>query len=1580
MVAGDPASEGTSRGRRLLRMLALLLIGLVVLTGMVSYVRSRDWSAAEDRDNYLKLDIVGRALESWPKSAEDLARGNALVDRLEAPPAALSKNRDNWMATAELRLPSIGPAFLHYRVIRDVHPLTKLNDNDDWTTKAQQLVPPGGAPPPTSLITCPKLQSVSVTDAQLVMDGTLPLDELWQRDHEIIQDSRKVPEPGPREYAEFVKGLDPGTLFARFKKESAFFRRGCPALQYELAIPLKHVANLDNDPDNGNHRTFAEVLLIDPVGHVLAPLSDGRLPVENIRDIVPQAPEYRNMLTNSLAAVAKKPSDPKSSEDEARQAVAQAERASRPIDVVVAGEPYVAYFRPVDFDAPFALRECGQADSGETTRVKGLGLRAPGDSCMLIGLVPKRDLRARVISLSLDMLNLLVIVMMLAILLVPITKLYFLGPAGDMSTLQVGTVIVGLIGASALLTLTVLGMVEGLILHSKTSAMLDTLASAIAAQFKDELDGSLARPIALPGVRLTANQMARAGPSVEAGLDCRFADHSEVRPDYVQSPRHEEPLIRIREYPGQSAPLYWPQRELLLAFGEEGLAFPRYAGIAARCHSGGRTMVQERAYFIRALAGQYDGELAPRDARHPQGTCSRLPELAIDPRYAIDAVRSQTDGIPKVAVASRFIFRRDGTYPPEHLPNCDPPPTDDAHWQVTRTSIDYLNLTKGDQHQNIKDEVADLKKRFDHLPDKTVPADIDSEVATLQESLVPETGPRVGVMVQVLAMRSLLSPVLPAGYRFVVVDGIAPGLPYLFGSDADQIGAFRLADAIPAGPALDTINDELAKLPTDHAKHDAKADDPRNFRAEFEGVRQDFAAVRLPGTRWVLLVYREFDDIDKRMAKRIVWATGIWTAMALLLIIPALLLSAVKGARLWLWLWPRPRNGGAMKGVGLALVALALVGAIAVRVMQTPLVFAVVILMPLLAVSGAWAWLGRAGSDEPDPADLETAELKALRPSDERGFQWLWTGLVLVIGVVPMFAAYLDARNAENELSLAREIAHLDDAIQQNREALRAIITAYGLDHPAPEMARSADGGEWYGWPGFDPNGTTSDRRAKGLEWITFRLRSYLGLQSSLALRDCRPSGTDPAEGDFFCMDSMKNIGVIEQPRLKGGLLLVANAVACFLGALASIVLLVKASRAMMVALFGFGVPLEAVESPKIARNGGKLDLARRAIVLNGPLALLDELECGGERFDIAQADDGLTTFRMDLSRHRRRLVAGEPIEKATVVVIGLDVALKDPAHRASALAALESLHETGSGRLIIMTDLSPLDRILQAYEREVGEIMRPGEAGTAAISRTEQLRWSRLFEDFTTYPLAVHAKFLWSDHEQKEAERSPMVAKLDPDRQAGVFELMRETQYLPEKVIQSLIGGKWKSAGWNNLRPHGYPISPSDYDDLYGDHMLEWACTVRPATKEAAIDYLRGLLIEHYQHVWAASSRAERVILDSLARGRVINIKAALAIRSLIRRGLVMLNPNPRLVNKSFAAFVRQAEKPEALVAWRDEQPKGAWDRIARPLAYVVPAAIIALAALAVLAGESFATVLPIVLGAVPALLSTLTPGRKGG
>ena len=98
-------------------------------------------------------------------------------------------------------------------------------------------------------------------------------------------------------------------------------------------------------------------------------------------------------------------------------------------------------------------------------------------------------------------------------------------------------------------------------------------------------------------------------------------------------------------------------------------------------------------------------------------------------------------------------------------------------------------------------------------------------------------------------------------------------------------------------------------------------------------------------------------------------------------------------------------------------------------------------------------------------------------------------------------------------------------------------------------------------------------------------------------------------------------------------------------------------------------------------------------------------------------------------------------------------------------------------------------------------------------------------------------------------------------------------------------------------------------------------------------IDYFSTIFIEHYQLIWSSSSHAERLIMFHLAHGRLLSLARAHAVRTLVRRGLMTLDPKPRLFNRSFAQFVRNVEKPETLQRWRDAVPAAAWSRAQVPI-----------------------------------------------
>ena len=141
-----------------------------------------------------------------------------------------------------------------------------------------------------------------------------------------------------------------------------------------------------------------------------------------------------------------------------------------------------------------------------------------------------------------------------------------------------------------------------------------------------------------------------------------------------------------------------------------------------------------------------------------------------------------------------------------------------------------------------------------------------------------------------------------------------------------------------------------------------------------------------------------------------------------------------------------------------------------------------------------------------------------------------------------------------------------------------------------------------------------------------------------------------------------------------------------------------------------------------------------------------------------------------------------------------------------------------------------------------------------------------------------------------------------------------------------------------------------------------------------AAISYLRDNFIEHYEQLWFASTQSERLVLDALARGHFINMRKALPLRSLVRQGMVVLDPIPRPFSHSFALFVRQAERPDTIARWRTSQPKGQWESARLAAFLVLPLGLGALALAAVYNGDSLSTVLPALVAGAPALIGMVS------
>ncbi|TFU03091.1 hypothetical protein EUV02_07800 [Polymorphobacter arshaanensis] len=1478
----------SSSARGWIRLVLLAVTGLVLALAVMVLLRGRDWATAEHLRNYRELEIVGRAVEGWPKQIEMMARSNFVPGKLKHA-SALSEDRGA-LGVVNYAHPDLGEFKIRY----GVRTCPKEPEKD---AKGEVVEPASCDPDPYA--------GVQSTDNKLSVYGEIPLRDLVAAELDVgnVTTDKVLLQTVT---GENMSGVD-------LPDESL--------LQYSADLSLEGIAKLsDSAPD------FETVFVVDKDGLVVASLGGKKLPVSSVKDIIADDADLGALLLTSARVVSGK--DIGGGDSKAAQPPTLRGNAE-PVSVSIAGESYVMYMRPLNFPAPWASN-CA-VKSSDKSDLKG---------CLIVGLAPDGGTYARSLSLSPDLLTLAAIFLTLAVALVPVMKLRFLGPAGHMTPLEVIAAIFGIVAAFALAVLAVVLVWNSLLSHARSQTRLESLAQEMAGQFEIEFASMLALTNT-PAAIWPAADKPRAAPAAGATLICTDSPPSAAAVPAAKQPRNSGTEARsntpvpptastewlVLPGMGGSGPWVWPLRESLSLSDAKGNRFVGSSTIMNRCKGSiTRLGIGERQYFRAALAGVSHGNFDATRFNAPKGF-----KFASD--YTIEAVRSSSDGGNKVAIA-----------------------------------VPFDNTGVG-----IKDDKL-----------------------------------RRGIMLQTMVPRSFLAPVLPSSVEFIIVDASDKRLPYVAGSNTHRIAIDGLGSAFSSGAPIDAIERaaRAASIDTRDAKHPTVRErlrgvltgvddsaESQSFDAVFEGRPQQFVARGLKGTPWVLIVHRPLRDVDAQLAATASFAAIGWFGLALVGAFVMGVAWLVWRKRSWLWLWPRPGVGPLARRAALEIYGALAAALLIIIVPATQIeVYKVwlAVLMPIVASAIAWRHIGHAGG--PGPAGV-------LMPTDERGHRLLIVALFLSFGALPMLAMWSDAARETRVGANNDEIVHLEAAWEENRIATRAALKSIMLPDPPLAGVVDAVNAAWAkpdaevlaalqraGLPGLAMAAKPTPNRLKpGLSGL---LHDWANLGRPVDVAGC--VGTlEPTS--VYCVDDNARVGLVDSNRrpplsLKG---LWWPGVIGSLIALSVLVFVLRHSiHALVRSLFGFGTPLEAVTYPRLSRRDRRLELPERTVVLNGPLALQLELLGPNDALDVGQTEAQRAAAASGYSGHRERLLGG-----GTVVVIGLEIALRDGALGEAALSMLEDMSllidrqrrsDSGvaEGRVVVLTDLSPLDRVLQAYEREQSETATA--PGVPLISRQQQLRWSRLFEDFTTVVFRPTAKFTWNARVERRCRKQ--LAHIADTTHAGesladgIIQLMREAHYLPEVVLNSLIDPRRvpSAATWKKLFSVTYPISTVQYGRLYARPVWDWAQSVRPATREAAIDYLRGTLIEHYQHLWVASSRAERVILDNLARGRVVNISAALALRSLIRRGLVVLDPEPRLINASFAAFVRQAERPEAMAMWRMEQGKSSWDKAALPLAIMLPGAIILLAGLALMAGESFTTVFPVILGVGPALLATFGGGRK--
>lgn len=802
----------------------------------------------------------------------------------------------------------------------------------------------------------------------------------------------------------------------------------------------------------------------------------------------------------------------------------------------------------------------------------------------------------------------------------------------------------------------------------------------------------------------------------------------------------------------------------------------------------------------------------------------------------------------------------------------------------------------------------------------------------------PGARQRPAVLVAAVVLRSLTSPLLRRDVEFMVVDREDPRLLTLFHSVEPRALVESLQEH-SRGPELRAALASLTGEPGGLT----------SFVADYDGAPHIFAAALVPGTSWAVLTHVDRRRIDERTAD--ITLGALWLAVALAATAVFLMLCCWLRARqdLWIWLWPNAHyvdGYGALKWplagmAGLAGLILLIVWAARGWPAPRPVYIAVAVVIPAIAVLWLWIQLGRSPAADavrkrsgiPAPCGRED---RRLTPAAERNYATAVILLLLLLMVLPALAQIYDSAAFVHQAEARGESRWLELRRKERDRRLLGIARTY-----QPELRRRR------ALP-FD----TCSAGSSGVYVLREKVSTaptMLGLQRQIAFHRSEPTA------------SVRPCGIAPEPKEAGNPLAAYLLILLFVFFLC--ILLWTSIQAVLRGLFGFGIALEAVEQPGLKDDWDWEKAPRQTLVVGAPVDVQTAIREDQEPETKVRVVDLVTETDTEAAKPSvDEIGRGE-----RVVIENLELLLRDPFRRYRALRFLELLaakqRRVASIKVVVLTDLSPLERLLQRFERDF-EVLEKADKPEARqqlddIKRNrEDVRWSRLFASFATFS---HRRLSENVPEDAGAVLIPEKQEDDPlsleQRQAVAQQVLQELAPLPAHVVRG-----------------GLPWDARTVDDL--KHRV--ARELNAASPAAVVDHFTSVFIEHYQLIWSASSHAERLIMYHLAYRRMVNIERAYAVRTLVRRGLVVLDPVPRLFSCSFAQFVRNVEKPETLTRWRRDAPTGAWAKAQLPMLLLVPVGLAVLLVLVKQSGQSVLTLAPILVTAVPSLLQALGVLRR--
>lgn len=112
--------------------------------------------------------------------------------------------------------------------------------------------------------------------------------------------------------------------------------------------------------------------------------------------------------------------------------------------------------------------------------------------------------------------------------------------------------------------------------------------------------------------------------------------------------------------------------------------------------------------------------------------------------------------------------------------------------------------------------------------------------------------------------------------------------------------------------------------------------------------------------------------------------------------------------------------------------------------------------------------------------------------------------------------------------------------------------------------------------------------------------------------------------------------------------------------------------------------------------------------------------------------------------------------------------------------------------------------------------------------------------------------------------------------------------------------------------------------------------------TSDALVDQIREMADSYYHALWTILEREEKLVVGQLAAGAVVNPKCERTVRRLLERRILVLEPELKLMNESFARFVREEIPPETVAEWERDEEASAWQRLRVPILLAIGAIVV--------------------------------------